>query len=606
MAVLTTSSIASRPALGLLSVANTYTAPTAARSDPNATLTKKTPVYTTLSHPDARTESSAFMTETARVSKHEHLRRRAQWQPKNPSGRNPIQEHPIPLRVYFIPDGRYVPPSSIIHGQKRQNGFFLHPVLVISVDPNQGIVHFYALTSNPPDAIRDLGMYLRFGTTTEDEGEDVLRLAEDSDRMPQVTFANMEQQFRVEYQYLDYWRGNVAIDPNEWAKIERKINLLEAEQNRYIYKPIQRDMKDVEPGTILMLPNPASASTLGAPILVIDVAYPYFRYLRVKEITKSEITTGKFTEGGITQEEVAKDTMEAAEKSKAVRALCLRMCRSRDPADEPVLLFAPDSREMRNASYLECSRKERWVHCDNLKTWSYPHVRISWRSMNWLKEYLAKLPEPQKSAPAAPPPVAIRRPLAYPQHGRMLQPQPPPMLHSHIYPRQVNNMYLQYGNRQPPAQHNTGGQYEQQAAMNGYRPPTYHGNGPYMPQTTRPTPLHPAIWPYPQSLPTQQEMSITSPTAYPAGPGPISWPGFFTNTWRTANATGPGPASAPGYYTNTGRTAYATRSGQTPPPDYYTQNGRTEYSTSSSSAPSSPYYTESSSSGPRDANVKEV
>ncbi|KAF2692178.1 hypothetical protein K458DRAFT_326082, partial [Lentithecium fluviatile CBS 122367] len=241
-----------------------------------------------------------------------------------------------------------------------------HPCVVIEKD--RGLVHFYALTRSPPDAIRDLGIYLRFGTTTMDEGQDTLKLAPGSERMQQVTFANMEQLFCVEYQFLDYWRANVSIDVSEWPKIERKVNWLEAEQNRYIYKPLSRDMKDVVPGVILMLPNPPESSTLGAPILVLEVNYPHFRFLRVKEVN-------------------GKGNVDVTDKSRGTRSLCIRLCRYPDQDGDPVLLFEPDSPAMRNLSYLECSKKLRWVHFDHVKTWSYPHVRIQPASMAWLLDH---------------------------------------------------------------------------------------------------------------------------------------------------------------------------------------------------------------------------
>jgi len=463
---------------------------------------------------NSQPRSNVTFIEKTRVSKQENLRRRAQWQPRIPSPRNPIQEPPVPLRVYFMPDGRYIHQNSIIHRQKRQNGFFLHPILVTHVDLNQGIAHFYALTSNPPDAIRDLLIYLRFGTTTTDEGENVLKLAEGSERMQQVTFANMEQLFRVEFQCLDYWRGKVAIDADEWAKIERKVSKLESEQNRYIYKPLQRTLKDVVPGIVLMLPNPPEASTLGAPILVLDVCYPHFRFLRIKEIN-------------------SKGNMEGTDKTKHVRSLGLKLCRFPDQEHDPVLLFAPDSPEMRNPSYLECSRKVRWVHCDSVKTWSYPHVRISSASMNWLMEHLANLPEPQSFEPA---PVIVRGPRAFPHVARIPQPQPPATFHPYGFSLAANHMYAQHGGWDTLTQHDALAIYGQQAAtMVGHYIPPYNAYGPHMPQMARPPP--PAYHTgrqYHHPQPSYPMAPTIGRTAYAASSTSTSATGFHTESSRSS------------------------------------------------------------------------
>jgi hypothetical protein len=442
------------------------------------------------------------------------------WIPKSLSPRRPIQELPIPLGVYFMPDGRHIPRSSVIHRQKRQNGFFLHPILVISVDESLGIAHFYALTSNPPDAIRDLKIYLRFGTSNVDEGEDTLKLAPGSDRMQHVTFANMEQLFRVEYQYLDYWRVDVSIDIAEWTKIQRKVIWLEADQNRYIYKPLHRDMKDVVPGVVLMLPNPPESSTLGAPVLVLDVNYPYFRFLRVKEIN------GKGNLGG-------------TKKSKAGPNLCVRLCRHPNHESDDVLYFEPDSPAMRNPSYLECSRKIRWVHCDQVKTWSYPHVRIQATSIRWLLDYLAKLPE--TSGVSVFQPGVPQRPRALPEPSRTYHPQPVLMSRPYMQPSTISSPNLPQGPRYPPPSHHSAvTSYRQQMAMQGYYTPSHHGYHLSSLPHTPTLPGHPPDWVQYQHLLNLSTLPSVGRTAYASTPGsPSGTSSFYHDISRSNPYTGP-------------------------------------------------------------------
>jgi hypothetical protein len=461
------------------------------------------------SHLNARLGPNTALVEKTRISKHENMRRRAQWQPRTPPPRNPIREFPIPLRVYFMPDGRYVHQNSIIHKQKRQSGFFLHPILVIRADHDQGIAHFYALTSNLPDAIRDLRIYLRFGTTTVDEGEHTLKLAESSERMQQVTFANMEQLFRVEFQYLDHWRGNVTIHADEWAKIQSKVDWLESEQNRYIYKPLQRSMKDIVPGMILMLPNPPEASTLGAPILVLDVCYPHFRFLRVKEIN-------------------GKGNVEYMGKAKPACS-CLRLCRYPDQGNDPVLLFAPNSSEMRNPSYLECSRKIRWVHCDSVKTWSYPHIRISSVSMDWLLWYLTRLPEPQSFASAEPAPVVIRGPHAFPQVPRIQHPPSVPAFHPNASSTLADNNNTKRGSQYPQLQQNAI-PLRTEAAENSQYTPSSNKYSPYTPQIVPFPPPYPMAWGYHPPQPMFPLVTSTGRTAHTASSTSTSATGCHTES----------------------------------------------------------------------------
>ncbi|KAF2704848.1 hypothetical protein K504DRAFT_472150 [Pleomassaria siparia CBS 279.74] len=189
-------------------------------------------------------------------------------------------------KIYYLPDGKYVPRTSIVHRQKKQEGFFMHPVLVLLVNGTH--VHFYALTRVPPPAIRDLNMCMRIGSTTVDEGPDVLKLAETSGPMSHETWVNLDQRYKMEKQYLKQWSVDVELDAREVAKLQTRIDWLEAQQNRFIYKPLERDLSTVEPGTVLLLLNPRGAPTLGAPVVIFKTCYPWFLYLRVKQMRRND------------------------------------------------------------------------------------------------------------------------------------------------------------------------------------------------------------------------------------------------------------------------------------------------------------------------------
>ncbi|KAH8730158.1 hypothetical protein GQ44DRAFT_579055, partial [Phaeosphaeriaceae sp. PMI808] len=193
--------------------------------------------------------------------------------------RKPLRAPPVLGKVYFLPDGRFIPHSAI-HNQKKQSGFFLHPVLVTEVEGHH--VFFYAMTKGRPHAIEQLNMALRLGKSDEIAGPHTLRLAPGSHSMKLETWVNLEQRFSIECENLDEWAVDVRVDPTEFCKIGRRVQELEADQNRYIYKPLPRMMSIMQPGMIIMLPNVAGASTLGAPILVLEANYPFCRFLRVK------------------------------------------------------------------------------------------------------------------------------------------------------------------------------------------------------------------------------------------------------------------------------------------------------------------------------------
>lgn len=138
------------------------------------------------------------------------------------------------LKVYYIPSRKHVSPSSIIHSQKQEGGFFCHPVLLVSKDNRSRTAEFYAITSCPPKAIQDLGMFLPLGNKAFGEGPDILKLAFGSDTMPLSSYVNLDQCFAIEWDYLHEMRNNinVRVDPNEREKLNLKITQLEAQQNR--------------------------------------------------------------------------------------------------------------------------------------------------------------------------------------------------------------------------------------------------------------------------------------------------------------------------------------------------------------------------------------
>ena len=274
-------------------------------------------------------------------------------------------------KVYYMPDGRSIP-SSIIHHQQRNSGFFNHPVLVTGVEG--GIAHFYALTRAPPQAIGQLSMCLRLGTTSWDAGAGVLKLASGSAAMRKETWVNLERRFSIEWENLEIWAGNVTIDRHDLWKLWGRVAELEADQNRYLYKPLPRDMTCLRPGSIVLMPNEAGASTLGAPVLVVDNLYPQFRFLRVKIFEENMY-------------------FNPATKRKHVqpRHMCLEISRRPKMGHDgtPVMLLEPESPAMRQPSYVEVFPQAKMGNLEECKTWCWPPVLIRRQSMLILHHYMA-------------------------------------------------------------------------------------------------------------------------------------------------------------------------------------------------------------------------
>lgn len=138
------------------------------------------------------------------------------------------------FKVCFVPARSQIDDASIIHSQKRDGGFFQHPVLVVASHGELRTAEFYAMTSFPPKAIHDLKMYLHVGKSTVNEGPDTLRLAAGSDKMPRKSYLNLDQRFTLEWKHLNEmpWNVDVSIDLEERKKLDFKISQLEAQQNR--------------------------------------------------------------------------------------------------------------------------------------------------------------------------------------------------------------------------------------------------------------------------------------------------------------------------------------------------------------------------------------
>jgi hypothetical protein len=270
-----------------------------------------------------------------------------------------------------------VPANSIVRNQKKQDGFWQHPVLVVMVDEN--FAHFYALTTKPPAAVRELSMCLRLGTTSNDEGPGVLKLAPGSGSMTHETWVNLEQRFKIELGILTHWTVEVQIDPGERLKLQARVDLLEAEQNRFIYKPLDRILNKIPPGTVLLMKNHLGSSTLGAPVVILENAYPRFRFLRIKEKKKSPIWDEPLSEYSVRS-----------------RKMCLTISRESSYGHDgtPVLLLTADSPDLREPSYVEMARKAKWGSVQQFGTWCVPPIQLRPHSMNVMLDYIAKLPEP--------------------------------------------------------------------------------------------------------------------------------------------------------------------------------------------------------------------
>jgi hypothetical protein len=271
-----------------------------------------------------------------------------------------------------MPDGRLFP-DSVIHKQKKQDGFFRHPMIVTEVEGD--LVNLYAMTKVPPRAIRELNMALLLGSSTEEKGQNVLRLAPGSDLMMQESWINLEQQFCIEWRNLDEWAVHVQADQFDLGKLFRRVLQLEADQNRYIYKPLLRDMSKMEPGMVLMLPNIPNTATFGAPIVVIENNYPNLRYLRVKRF-----------------EDNIHFNPNAKRRRGSIRSLSLGISKTPTVGHEgtPVMLLEPSSPAMREESYVEVQVQARPItgNLDECRTWCWPPVKICAESMRVLRQYM--------------------------------------------------------------------------------------------------------------------------------------------------------------------------------------------------------------------------
>jgi hypothetical protein len=300
---------------------------------------------------------------------------------------------------------------------------------VLAVGTDSEIVQFYAMTKEPPRAIRDLNMALRLGATHEDEGANILRLAPESDIMLQETWLNLEQRFFMEWRNLDEWAVHVRVHPDDLCKITRRVYELEADQNRFIYKPLLRYMSIMQPGMVLMMPNTPNSSTLGAPILVIENTYPNFRFLRVKRF-----------------EDNVNFNSEAKRRRCSSRAMSLAISRFPSTGHDgtPALFIDEDSPEMREESYVEL---EIFKHgkLDLCRTWCWPPVKISSASMTVLHSYIASVAARNRR------PVYYTSPMEYVNNTHSTM--PPPVYHTnqpHAIPAYPPGSYMSNPIHPPP------------------------------------------------------------------------------------------------------------------------------------------------------------
>lgn len=295
--------------------------------------------------------------------------------PRDPTlhSRKRVKDKVIPGKVYYIPDGRYIP-ESIIHGQRCQDGFFKHPALVVEVEGD--IAFFYALTKAPPRSIRQLKMCLPLGTTTTNENFDVLKLADGSAVMLTETWVNLEQRFFIEWKNLDEWAIDVRVDPKELCKVWKRVQELEADQNRYIYKPLLRDMSLLQPGTVVMMPNDSRSSTVGSPVVILVNEYPRFQFLRIKQFDDN-----------------IHFNSAATKANGSSPARCLEISKQPKMGHEgtPIMLLEPDSPSMRELSYVDVSVRAKTGRLEHCKTWCWPPVKIRQQSMRLLFEYMSTI-----------------------------------------------------------------------------------------------------------------------------------------------------------------------------------------------------------------------
>ncbi|EFQ95803.1 hypothetical protein PTT_04879 [Pyrenophora teres f. teres 0-1] len=290
---------------------------------------------------------------------------RCRWPPRR------LISPPTVGKVYFLADPSNFP-RSIIHTQKQQNGFFKHPVLVTAVEGETA--YFYALTKAPPQAIRDLNMCLLLGFTTADQGTQTLRLREGSSVMQTETWVNLDRRYHIEWSNLFEWAADVRINPDNMWKLAKRVYELEADQNRYIYKPLPQNMSIIRPGTVLMLCNGTHSSTLGAPVLIVENEYPRCGFLRIKLFAEN-----------------INFNPEAKRTNGQPRHMCLEITKHLKIGHDntPVMLIERDCPEMREASYVEVFAKTQGASLTFCKTWCWPPIVIREDSMRVLRQYMA-------------------------------------------------------------------------------------------------------------------------------------------------------------------------------------------------------------------------
>ncbi|KAH7094754.1 hypothetical protein FB567DRAFT_12545 [Paraphoma chrysanthemicola] len=310
------------------------------------------------------------------------LSRRSNNGPLDP--RKPLQSPPIPGKVYHLPDSRYCG-GSIIFSQKQQPGFFMHPILAIQVQGN--IMSFYTMTKKLPRAIEDLQMAMRIGKDSRDAGWNVLKLMPGSGYLAHESWINLEQCFYIEVNYVDKWSVDVQVDPTELAKIAARVTQLEADQNRYIYKPLPRRLDLVQPGMVLMLPNGRNSATLGAPIVVMENKpalfegdSPQIGFLRIKRFQDNTFFNPI-----------------CDRPQRGSPDMCLELSRFPKAGHNgtPVLILKQGSPEMREQSYVEVQPYLQKEKVQKFKTWCWPPVQISVASMETLLKYISEVAKPR-------------------------------------------------------------------------------------------------------------------------------------------------------------------------------------------------------------------
>jgi hypothetical protein len=350
---------------------------------------------------------------------------------QDPRRRKAIHSRPITGKVYYLPDPNFIG-DSMIHRQNRKLGFFKHPVLVVGME-NEKEANFYSLTKEPPKAIKELRMCLRIGEHPMDKGGDVLALASGSDTMNMTTWVNLEQRFSIEWYNLDAWLADVRVQLNELdLKLWSRVNELEADQNRYLYKPLPRDMAKLVPGSIVMLLNDESkSSTLGAPVLILENWFPKFLYLRVKEINENIYFNPN------------------AKKRNCIRRdMCLQLSKEEGEGHDgtPLLATTPGSPATREPSYVEVLPAAKVGHLDWCKTWCFPPIVLTKDSLRVLREYMVKT-QPQFSSER---PLrrekSIYHPsdVRYPGRNSEAESSSARQSHSFVAPPQHQNPYYGY------------------------------------------------------------------------------------------------------------------------------------------------------------------